>query len=181
MDKHPFGRGGGARNDIVLVGGLICVLDQEQSIKVLVVCSSIVCAVCSCGIQQGFEIGTKISDGDRLLGTGKYSQAQENFSEALTLIDRELDHKELSGDDAAVLKAHVLTKLGTLYTNEKNYPQAQSKFKEALKLYERIADPSATVLKSMKECLTSYAELARVLNQQDMAKELDDRAGKVKF
>jgi tetratricopeptide (TPR) repeat protein len=131
-------------------------------------------------MQKGLEIGSKTGQANALLKKGEYSEAECTFKEALTLIERDLADKSLDEDTAAVLKAEVLTKLGVLYTNEKDYVQAQAKFKDGLMLFEKTPDLPITPLKHMKDCLRAYAELLRVENKPDEASKLEERAAKIK-
>jgi tetratricopeptide (TPR) repeat protein len=157
---------------------LIEVRMLSQSIKVLVLCVSVVCATCACEIQKGFEIGTKTGEGNGLLTKGKYPEAEQKYNEALQLIERDVERKDVTEKLAAVLKAHVLAKLGVLYTREKDYAQAESKFKESLKLFGQAPDLSVIARAHMKECLLAYAELLKAEGKADQATEMSNRASK---
>jgi hypothetical protein len=133
------------------------------------------------GGKEVSQIGKTAGEGNALLGKGKYDDAEAKYKEALALIPQHIAQNELSDKAAAILQAHILTKMGILYTKKKDYSAADSQFEEATKLFDANAVDSPVARKHHAECLRAYAELLRAENRSDKAKEMDARADKIKL
>ena len=132
------------------------------------------------GGQRGLQIGKTAGEANALVNKGKYSEAEAKYKEALAIIPRQLSQKHLTDKSAAVLKAHVLTKMAILYAKKKDYAAADSNFKQATELFDSNPIASPVARKNQVECLRAYAEVLRAENQSDKAKEMDARADKIK-
>jgi tetratricopeptide (TPR) repeat protein len=133
------------------------------------------------GTEKGSPIGNAAGEGNALAGKGNYLDAEAKYKEALALIPQRLALNELTDKTAAILQAHILAKMGILYTKKKDYPGAESAFAEATRLFEDNAVDSPVARRHHVECLRAYAELLRAENQPDKAKDMDARADKIKL
>jgi hypothetical protein len=133
------------------------------------------------GGKEESQIGKTAGEGNALLAKGKYPDAEAKYKEALALIPQHVAQNDLSDKAAAILQAHILTKMGILYTKNKDYSAADSQFEKATKLFDANPVDSPVARKHHAECLRAYAELLRAENRPDKAKEMDARADKVKI
>jgi tetratricopeptide (TPR) repeat protein len=133
------------------------------------------------GGNGGLQIGKTAGEGNALVAKGRYIDAEAKYKEALALIPQRVARNELTEKAAAILQAHVLTKMGILYTSKKEYSTAESKFEEAAKLFGANPVDSPVAHKHFIECLRAYAFLLRAMEQPDKADEIDECADNIKL
>jgi tetratricopeptide (TPR) repeat protein/DNA-binding XRE family transcriptional regulator len=123
------------------------------------------------GLEHPYIAYSLSSRADNFLLQGDFTQAELYYFQAMTIRERYLgvEHPRT---------AQSYSKLAQLRAAQGNYPEAESLYRKSLTIREQALGPNDPAIASM---LNQFATLLRQMSKEDQARELEERASKIRL